>query len=75
MKAMATDDPSFGKGIGRADGRVIHDMYLFEVKALDQSQGPWDCYSLRWTNPAAQAFRSLHQPNCALAYSPGFNSM
>jgi len=75
MNAMATDDPSFGKGIGRADGRVIHDMYLCEVKAPDQSQSPLDYCTLRWTNPAAQAFRSLHQPNCALAYSPGFNSM
>ena len=32
MKSMPTDDPLFGKGTIRADGRKIHDMYLFEVK-------------------------------------------
>ena len=39
MKEMPTDDPLFGKGIIRADGRKIHDMYLFEVKKPDESKG------------------------------------
>ena len=40
MKEMPTDDPLFGKGEIRADGRKIHDMYLFQVKAPDAVEGP-----------------------------------
>ena len=46
MKEMPTDDPLFGKGIIRADGRKIHDAYLFEVKKPDESKGEWDLYKL-----------------------------
>jgi len=67
MKAMPTDDPLFGKGVIRADGRKIHDMYLFEVKAPNESKGPWDYYKLVRTIPAAEAFRPLEQGNCPLA--------
>jgi branched-chain amino acid transport system substrate-binding protein len=69
MKAMPTDDPLFGNGKVRVDGRVIHDMYLFEVKSPEQSKEPWDYYTLRRTIPAAQAFRSLDQGGCALVHS------
>jgi branched-chain amino acid transport system substrate-binding protein len=57
MKSMPTDDKLFGKGSIRADGRKIHDMYLFEVKKPAESKGPWDYYKLRATIPAAEAFR------------------
>jgi hypothetical protein len=57
MKAMPTDDPLFGKGTVRADGRKIHDMYLYEVKKPSESKGAWDYYKLRATIPAAEAFR------------------
>src|ERR671913_159250 len=57
MKEMPTDDPLFGKGQVRADGRKIHDMYLFEVKKPGDSKGPWDYYKLLSTIPAAEAFR------------------
>ena len=67
MKAMPTDDPIFGKGKVRVDGRVIHDMYLFEVKSPGQSKEPWDYYTLRSTIPADRAFRPLDQGGCALA--------
>ncbi len=67
MKAMPTDDPLFGKGVVRVDGRKIHPMYLFEVKAPEQSKEPWDYYTLRRTVPADQAFRPLDQGGCALA--------
>jgi branched-chain amino acid transport system substrate-binding protein len=66
MKELPTDDPLFGKGTIRADGRKIHDMYLFEVKKPEESKGEWDYYKLRATIPAAQAFRPLDQGGCAL---------
>ena len=64
MKELATDDPLFGKGTIRADGRKIHDMYLFEVKKPEESKGPWDYYKLRATIPAAEAFRPLDKGGC-----------
>jgi len=66
MKEMPTDDPVFGKGYVRADGRKIHPMYLFEVKKPSESKGPWDYYKVRATIPAEQAFRPLGQGNCPL---------
>ena len=66
MKAMPTDDPLFGKGRIREDGRKIHDMYLFQVKKPDESKGPWDYYKLIRTTPAEQAFRPLNEGGCPL---------
>jgi branched-chain amino acid transport system substrate-binding protein len=66
MKEMPTDDPLFGKGVVRADGRKIHPMYLFEVKKPAESKGAWDYYKVRATIPAEQAFRPLDQGECAL---------
>jgi branched-chain amino acid transport system substrate-binding protein len=66
MKEMPTADPLFGKGSIRADGRKIHDMYLFEVKKPEESRGPWDYYKLRATIPATDAFRPLKEGNCPL---------
>ena len=69
MKATPTDDPLFGQGKVRLDGRVIHDMYLFEVKSPAQSKEAWDYYTLRRTIPADQAFRPLDQGGCAMVRS------
>lgn len=66
MKELPTDDPVFGKGYVRADGRKIHPMYLFEVKKPSESKGPWDYYKVRATIPAEQAFRPLDQGDCPL---------
>jgi len=66
MKELPTDDPLFGKGSIRVDGRKIHDMYLFEVKKPEESKGPWDYYKLRATIPAAEAFRPLDKGGCPL---------
>jgi len=66
MKEMPTDDPLFGKGTIRADGRKIHPAYLFEVKKPAESKGPYDYYKLRTTIPADQAFRPLSEGNCPL---------
>ena len=66
MKAMPTDDPLFGKGVVRADGRKIHDMYLFEVKKPAESKGEWDLYKKLETIPGDQVFRPLGEGNCPL---------
>jgi branched-chain amino acid transport system substrate-binding protein len=66
MKEMPTDDPLFGKGTIRADGRKIHPAYLMEVKKPSESKGPYDYYKIRATIPADQAFRPLDQGNCPL---------
>jgi branched-chain amino acid transport system substrate-binding protein len=67
MKEMPTDDPLFGKGTIRADGRKVHPMYLWEVKKPDESKGPWDYLKLRATIPVEEAFRPLDQGDCPLA--------
>lgn len=66
MKEMPTDDPLFGKGEVRVDGRHIHDMYLFEVKKPEESTGEWDLYKTVATIPAAEAFRPLADGGCSL---------
>ncbi len=66
MKELPTSDPLFGEGEIRADGRKIHDMYLFKVKSPDASTGPWDYYELVATIPGDQAFRPLADGGCPL---------
>jgi branched-chain amino acid transport system substrate-binding protein len=66
MKEMPTDDPLFGKGSIRADGRKIHPAYLFEVKKPSESKAPWDYYKTRATIPAEQAFRPIADGGCEL---------
>jgi branched-chain amino acid transport system substrate-binding protein len=66
MKKLPTDDPLFGQGEVRADGRAIHPAYLFEVKSPAESKYPGDDYILKTTIPANEAFRPLSQDNCAL---------
>jgi branched-chain amino acid transport system substrate-binding protein len=66
MKEMPTDDPLFGKGIIRVDGRAIHPAYLFQVKTPAESKYPWDYYNLIATIPADEAFRPLAQSECPL---------
>jgi branched-chain amino acid transport system substrate-binding protein len=65
MKELPTDDPLFGKGSIRIDGRKIHPMYLYEVKNPAESKGPWDYYKLIKEIPAAEAFRPLSE-ECSL---------
>ena len=66
MKATPTDDPLFGKGTIRVDGRKIHPAYLVEVKKPSESKKPWDYYKVRATIPAEQAFRPLADGGCEL---------
>ena len=64
MKKLPTDDPLFGKGTVRADGRKLHNMYLFEVKKPDESRYPWDYYKLIKTIPPGEAWRPLEDGGC-----------
>ena len=66
MKAMPTDDPLFGKGYVRTDGRKIHPAYLFQVKKPEESKYAGDVYNLRATIPAEEAFRPMKDDNCPM---------
>jgi len=66
MKETPTDDPLFGKGMVRVDGRKIHPAYLVEVKKPSESKAPWDYYKVLATIPADQAFRPLSEGGCPL---------
>jgi branched-chain amino acid transport system substrate-binding protein len=66
MKALPTDDPLFGKGYIRADGRKIHQAYLFQVKKPEESKYPGDVYILRATIPAEEAFRPIKDGKCPM---------
>jgi len=66
MKETATDDPLFGKGTIRADGRKIHPAFLVQVKTPAESKYPWDYYKIVATIPADQAFRPMAEGGCPL---------
>jgi branched-chain amino acid transport system substrate-binding protein len=66
MKAMPTDDPLFGKGTIRQDGRKLHPMYLLETKSPEQSKGEWDYMKVAATVPPNEAFRPLNEGGCPL---------
>ncbi len=66
LKSTPMDDPLFGKGYVRKDGRKMHDMHLFEVKKPEESKGPWDYYKLVRTIPAEEAFRPMDKGGCPL---------
>jgi len=67
MKVTPTNDPVFGFGRIRKDGRKIHPMYLFEVKKPSESKGPWDYYKLRGIIPSDTAFRGMKEGGCSMA--------
>ncbi len=64
MKAIATDDPLFGKGSIRADGRKIHPMYLLTTKSPQESKGEWDYFKLVATIKPEDAWRPLAAGGC-----------
>ena len=81
VKATGTDDADtvmkwlrankhsdvFGKNmVLREDGRLLHDMYLMQVKKQAESKSPWDYYHVRATIPAAEAFQPMSQSRCPL---------
>ncbi len=69
MKEMPTDDPLFGKGHIRVDGRKVHPMYLFEVKKPAESKYPWDYYKVVKTIAPDQVWRPLSEGACPLVKS------
>jgi branched-chain amino acid transport system substrate-binding protein len=66
MAQAPIQDPLFGPTTIRKDGRAVHDMYLFEVKAPGESRGRWDYYTVRATIPAGEAFRPMAEGGCPL---------
>lgn len=66
MKATPINDFFAKNGRIREDGRMVHDMYLFQVKKPSESKGPWDYYTLKSTVPGEQAFQPLSKSNCSL---------
>jgi len=65
LKSMKFDD-FYSKGQIRADGRMIHDMYLFQVKSAKESSTPWDYYKTIAKVPGDQAFTTVAESKCAL---------
>lgn len=65
LKGMKIDD-FYNKGQIRADGRMIHNMYLYQVKSPKESTTPWDYYKLVATVPGEQAFTTVAESKCAL---------
>jgi branched-chain amino acid transport system substrate-binding protein len=70
MREIPVNDFYAKNGRIRIDGRLMHDMYLAQVKSPEESKGPWDYYKIPATVPAEQAFRSLAEGGCPLAQKP-----
>ena len=66
MKETPINDMFAKNGRIREDGRMVHDMYLFEVKTPSESKGRWDDYKLLATVPGNEAFQSLELSRCPL---------
>ncbi len=66
IRALPIQDFFARNGKIRADGRMVHDMYLAKVKAPGESKGPWDYYSILRTIPGDEAFKPLAESTCAL---------
>jgi branched-chain amino acid transport system substrate-binding protein len=65
LKGMKIDD-FYNKGQIRADGRMIHDMYLFQVKGPKESSTPWDYYKTMAKVPGDQAFSTVAESKCSI---------
>ncbi|MBK5207372.1 MAG: ABC transporter substrate-binding protein [Polaromonas sp.] len=65
LKSMKIND-FYNKGQIRADGRMIHDMYLYQVKSAKESGTPWDYYKTVATVPGDQAFTTVAESKCSL---------
>lgn len=66
MRAMPVNDAFVHNGKIRPDGRMIHDMYVVQVKSESESKGPWDLVKVVSTIPADQAFKPLAESECPL---------
>ncbi len=66
LRSITINDPVIRNGKLREDGRLMHDMYLFQVKKPSESKKPWDYYTVKQTIPGDQAARPLAQSECPL---------
>ena len=66
MRELPVRDAFTQSGTVRADGRMVHDMYLVQVKKPSESKAPWDYYKVLATLPADVAFRPLAESACPL---------
>lgn len=66
MKKTPINDFFAKNGVIREDGRMVHDMYLVQVKKPSESKYPWDYYTVKATIPGEEAFQSLKDSRCPL---------
>lgn len=66
MRAIPVEDAIFGKSTIREDGRVTHDIYLFEAKRPSDARDQWDVLRLKATVPGDRAFRPLKEGGCPM---------
>ncbi|MGW1425692.1 ABC transporter substrate-binding protein [Bradyrhizobium manausense] len=66
MRELPVKDAFTDNGVLREDGRMVHSMFLFQVKKPEESKAPWDYYRLLAEVPADQAFRPLKDGGCPL---------
>ena len=66
MKATPVSDPYTSKGVIRADQRMVHDLYVVQVKTPAELKGPWDLVKLIAAVPPEEAFRPLSESKCPL---------
>ncbi|GKQ55624.1 ABC transporter substrate-binding protein [Bradyrhizobium sp. Ce-3] len=66
MRATPVRDAFTDNGVVREDGRMVHSMFLFEVKKPEESKAPWDYYKVLAEVPGDQAFRPLKDGGCPL---------
>jgi branched-chain amino acid transport system substrate-binding protein len=66
LRSMHIEDMFARNAVLRADGRLVHDMYLFKVKTPEESKAPWDYYKLEAVIPGQEAFRPLSESGCPL---------
>lgn len=66
MRALPVADMFAERGVVRADGRMVHDMYLMQAKSPAESTGEWDLLKLVRVIPGEEAYRPLHEGACPL---------
>jgi len=71
LKTMTINDPVFQNGKVRPDGKMVHDMYLLQVKAPSESKYPWDYMKIKTVIPADQAFEPLSKSKCKYVNKQG----
>lgn len=66
IKTLEIEDAFSKNGYVREDGKMIHDIYLVEVKTPEESEGEWDYYKIIETVPGNEAFYGLGESTCKL---------